>query len=81
MQDVPLATAWMLGSDALCIFLSVLYFTLISKHWKYLFGISLLLSAANFINFFFLPESPKFYHGRGDFEKTRKILTFIARKN
>lgn len=74
-------TALMFCLDSLAILVSVIYFSYISKDWKYLFGASVTVSLLNIINVAKIPESPKFYFSQHDFSKTKQILTLIGRSN
>jgi hypothetical protein len=58
----------LLFADASTMTLLVVYFRFISKEWVYFQGTSLILNLISVIFIAFVPESPKYYHGKGMFE-------------
>lgn len=50
--------------------------------WKPWFvGVTVLILLLIIIDYFYLPESPRFHMARGDFRKARKTYAWIARIN
>lgn len=81
VKDVPKATAIMFTLDALCLGIAAIFFNKISKDWHYLFGIPLLFLSCAIIAMILEEDTPKFVYSQGNYDKTRKILTRIGRKN
>jgi MFS family permease len=81
VKDVPKATAIMFTLDALCLGIAAIFFNKISKDWQYLFGIPLLFLSCAIIAMICEEDTPKFVYSQGNYDKTRKILTRIGRKN
>jgi hypothetical protein len=82
VRDVSSATASVFTVDSLNLFFSSLYFMYISKSWFWLFaGPTIITCTLALWVIFFEDETPKFYYGRGQYDKTRKLLTMIGRYN
>ena len=58
-----------------------LFFMLIDNHWKTLYGCVLVATFATLIATLFVPESPKFLHGKRRYDEARKVITRIAKIN
>jgi MFS transporter, putative metabolite:H+ symporter len=80
VKDVSKATAAMFTIDALAIYVAAVYFKR-HKDWTLLFGIPLLIQCFAIVGLLLQFDSPKFYHGVGDYEMARKALTHIGRVN
>jgi MFS family permease len=71
----------LLFADATTIGLIAVYFRFISKQWLYFQYFSLGLNLIATVVILFVPESPKYLHGRGSYQKAKDALTKIARFN
>ena len=71
VKDASKVTSAMFTIDSFCIMIAAMYFMHISKDWIYIFGISQFLQCIALIMMSQEEDSPKFYFGKGDYEKTR----------
>ncbi len=53
----------------------------VSKYWKNFQFVNLFFAFLSNILIFFLPESPRFYFSKNDFDKTKETFTKIGRIN
>ena len=80
-EDIGKATSLMFGLDSFCICVSAIYFKLISKDWRGLLILPLILQVISMIALANQHESPKFYFATGQFDNAREVLTSIGRTN
>ena len=81
VKDAAKVTSAMFTIDSFTILIAAMYFMHVSKDWIYIFGIALFLQALSIIMMIQEEDSPKFFFGKGDYEKAREILTRIGRIN
>ena len=80
-SDLAKSLSLMSAIDSSTIFLAVLYFRFISKDWRWIFGMPLFVLLYALYCIYKAEESPKYLHGERRFEKCRKVLTLIGRRN
>jgi len=81
IRDTTRSTAFVFFIDSLGIFFSAIYFKYISKNWEYFYAVPLIVLCICIINICLLEESPKYLYGSKQFDRLRKVLTVIGRKN
>jgi len=64
-DDVSKVTPIMFTFDTLVIFITAMYFWLISKDWRIIYGIPILIQCLVLCLMVFQDESPKFYYNQG----------------
>lgn len=53
-----------------------------SKNWKFLGIVAICLATASLVlTAFFMPESPRFLHSKGQFEQAQRVLESVQRVN
>ena len=67
--------------SALCLIIVAFFFPFISKKWEYYALIGVAYNVLSLIGLPFLPESPKFLHGKNRFSMARQSLNVIGRFN
>ena len=81
IRDTTRSTAFVMCIDSLGIFFAAIYFKFISKNWMYFYFVPLCVLTICIIILFTLEESPKFLYAKKKFDRLRKVLTVIGRKN
>lgn len=75
------ATSTLFIIDASVNLLASIYFRFISKHYLYFFAIPTLIHLIVLALLVQQPESPRFYYSKGDYAKTREVLTEMGHRN
>lgn len=81
IQHTTRMTAFLFCIDSLGIFLAAIYFKYISKNWVYFYSTPLVILFFAAIKLCLLEESPKFLYATKQYDRLRKVLTVIGRKN
>lgn len=80
-EDVSKATGLMFGLDSFCICISAFYFKVISKDWRGLLIVPVILHVISTVMICNQHESPKYFYATGQYDKAREVLTTIGRTN
>ena len=73
-KKTSLASAVVMGNDSLVMFLTSLWFLLVSKNWKTLYATATVLMYCVHIFVWRMPESPKFLLTKARFAEARSVI-------
>lgn len=75
-------TSGLFIADAFGNIYASIYFKYVSKNWAYFYAVPAgMMFISGIILLLFFDDSPKFYHGTNKFDKAKKCLTAIGRRN